>query len=193
MLFLTDDYYHYNIIEGMALRVAQARKVIVSKASTWGQPLRNIIMDYLDVSKDLFKDMRSSPVKSTLLLSLSGLGIVCYAKCPTLTDYHSEIIEYSNEIGLCAESTRNKRCKMHVDSMSTMLVDGYLEYMNFGLFSVILQRPNSSKCYNYHEVCTHLQPRLWTLPDRVVDVGVLGQWRILNKTMKDFDVNQDEL
>lgn len=150
-------------------------------------------MDYLDVSKDLLKDSRSSPVKYIMLLTLAGFGTVCYYKCPILTDYHSEIIEYANEIGLCAESTRNKKCKMHVDEMSTLLIDGYLEYVSFGVFSVILRRPSSSKCFNYHQVCPHLQPRLWTLPDRVVDVGVLGQWLMLNKTMKDFDVNQDDL
>jgi len=174
-------------------RVAQARNVVISKANSWGQPLRNIILDYVEVSRDLFKDIKKSPFKYMILFSLGGAGVLLCARRPTLTDYQSEIIDYSNEMGLCAQATRNSICKAHVDRMSTLLTDGYLQCVGLGLFSLILLRPSSSRCYNYHQVCSHVQPRLWTLPDRVVDVGVMGQWLMLKKTMQDFDVNHEDL
>ncbi len=175
----------------MAARMTLARSTIFTKANSLGQPFKNIIMDYMEVSKDIQKDSRNSPVKYIMFLAMTGFGSFLYTKCPSMSDYQSEIIEYSNEIGLCAESTRNMKCKRHVDTMSTMLVDGYLDCVNFGLFSVVVQRPSSSRCHNYHQVCPHLQPRLWMLPSRVLDVGVMGQWIVLEKIMKDFDVNED--
>ena len=175
------------------IMAAKMKNLVVSKSNFWGQALRNIMLDYVEVSRDIFKDMKKSPVKSVIYLGLGGAGILLCARSPTLTDYHSEIVEYSNEIGLCAQATRNPVCKAHVDRMSTLLVDGYLLCISFGLFSLILLRPSSSHCCNYHQVCPHVQPRLWTLPDRVVDVGVMGHWLVLRKTMKDFDVNLSEL
>ena len=169
-----------------------SRSAVFGKAAKWGQPLKNILSDYVEVSKDVAKDARSYPLKY-LTLGMFGCVITCVCRrCPNLKDYHSEIIEYSNEIGLCADTTRNSRSKGHVDDMSMLLADRYLQCINFGIFSVIIRRPSSAQCRNYHQVCAHLHPRVWTFHERVVDVGVWGQWLFLDKIMKDFDVNETE-
>lgn len=154
--------------------------------------MKNIMLDYVDVSRDVAKDARSSPVKYLIFFMFGGALTLFHRNCPNLNDYHSEIIEYANEIGLCADTTRNHRTKVHVDDMSTLLADGYLRCIHFGIFCVVIRKPSSAQCYNYHQVCKHLQPRLWMFHERVVDVGVWRQWLILNRTMKDFDVNEAE-
>ena len=165
---------------------------VLRKATKWGQPVKNIIYDYVEVSKDVVKDAKSSPVRYLTFCMFGGVLILFQQRCPNLDDYHSEIINYSNEIGLCAITTRNLRSKAHIDDMSTLLADQYLRCINFGVFSVIFQKSSNAHCFNYHQVCGHLQPRLWTFHERVVDVGVWGQWLSLNKIMKDFDVNITE-
>lgn len=167
-----------------------ASSSLVRKAAKWGQPLKNIISDYVEVSKDVAKDARTSPLKYLTLCLLGGVITLFNRKCPNLKDYHSEIIDYSNEIGLCADATRNLKSKVHIDNMSTLLADKYLQCFSFGVFSVIIRRHSSAHCHNYHQICGHLQPRLWTLHERVVDIGVWGQWLLLDKVMKDFDVNE---
>lgn len=165
---------------------------LMRRVSKWGQPLKNIFVDYVEVSKDVAADLKRSPVKSMLWLLFGGIITGYYRKCPSLGSYKKEVIEYCNELGLCAEGARNHHAKLYIDRVSTMLNDGHVQYVNCGVFAIILQRSNSSKCHNYHETCSHLQPRIWTLHNRVLDIGVWDRWLILEKTMVNFDVSESE-
>lgn len=164
----------------------------VKKASKWGQPLKSIMLDYVEVSKDAATELKKNPVKSMVWLVFGGIVTACYKKCPNLSCYENDIIEYSNEIGLCAETTRNYQTMVYIDRISTLLNDGSIQFVNLGIFSLIIKRPQSAKCCNYHETCTHLQPRVWTFHHRLIDIGMWNQWLILKKTMVDFDVNENE-
>ena len=41
----------------------------------WGQPLRTIALDYVEVTKDAYKDAKARPIK-TLVYALLGCGLV---------------------------------------------------------------------------------------------------------------------
>ena len=159
---------------------------------TLGHPLKIIVLDYFEVLKEISLNMKKSPVKSLVWCVFGGTITAFYKKCPDLCSYTSEIIEYSNEIGLCAETTRNSQSKRYIDNISTLLNDGCIHYANFGIFSLIIHKSRSSNCFNYHQTCKHLQPRKWMFHESIVDVGVWNQWLILNRTMIDFDVNENE-
>lgn len=165
---------------------------LVRRARRWGEPLKIIVTDYVEVSKDVGAELKRSPVKSLLWLLLGGAITACHVKCPSLSCYKSEVINYCNELGMCAERTRSQHAKHYVDQVSTLLTDGHIKYVNFGVCAIVMQAPNSSRCFNYHETCTHLQPRIWTFSDRVIDIGVWNNWLALRKAMVDFDVNENE-
>ena len=162
------------------------------RASKLGQPLKNILLDYVEVTRDIFVELKRSPSKCMLWLMVGGVTTVCHWKCPDLSSYKHEVIEYSNELGLCAKEVRNFQSKVYIDRISTMLNDGNIRHLNLGVISVIMQRQHSSRCYNYHETCSHLQPRIWRFHEQIIDVGVWNQWLILKRTMVDFDVNENE-
>lgn len=169
-----------------------AKNYFIIRASKLGQPLRNIIVDYVDVTKDVVTEMKKSPMKSFLWLMFGGVITACHNKCPNLRSYQNEIIEYSNELGMCAGVARNNRAKSYIDDISTLLNDGCIQHVNLGICSLIIRSPSSSRCYNYHELCKHLQPRIWTFHHRIIDVGIWKQWFMLTRTMVDFDVNEEE-
>jgi hypothetical protein len=165
---------------------------LMQKASRWGQPLKNIVYDYVEVSKDILTEFRDNPVKAVLVLSIGGTLIAFLKKCPDYSDYKREVMEYSNEMGMCAETTRNHQTKIYVDRIASMMSNSSIQYLNLGVCSLIIQKQCSYNCRNYHEVCKHLQPRKWTLFRRIIDIGVWNQWLILTRTMVDFDVNDSE-
>ncbi len=168
------------------------RNSLVLRAKRWGNPLRNIIVDYIEVSKDIVLGMKKSPVKGIMWLLLGGVIHTSYRKCPDFSSYQNEMVEYCNEFGLCAKTSVNLQKKNYIDDLSTQLYDGCIEYVNLGVLSLIIRRSQSTHCYNYHARCKHLKPRVWKLYHSIVDVGFWNQWLVLRRTMIDFDINENE-
>lgn len=164
----------------------------IRRASKWGQPLKSIIMDYLEVSKDIMTDFKSKPVKSVFFVSVCGTVAAFIKKCPDHNSYKNEVIEYSNELGLCAEVNRNHQTTLYIDGISSIISNSCIQHLNLGVCSLIVLRPCSYKCQNYHEVCKYLQPRKWMLYHSILDVGIWDQWLVLTRKMVDFDVNDSE-
>lgn len=163
----------------------------IRRAMKWGQPLKNILTDYVEVSKDVFTESKANPAKSIIFVILCGMVSVCVKRCPDFNSFKKELIECSNELGLCPEVIRNDQTKSCIDRITALLNNGCIRHLNLGVFSLMIQRPHSSKCCNYHEVCKHLQPRFYQQIE-VIDIGVWNKWLILNKTMVNFDVNDSE-
>lgn len=47
-------------------------------------------------------------------------------------------------------------------------------------------------CFLYKTVCPYLKPRYLTFHERIIDVGALDKWWVLETKMKDYDVNESE-
>ena len=167
---------------------------VVRAVSRLGQPLKNILTDYVEVIKDLVLGARRRPVKAALYLLSATAFTTTWKKRPDYAGYINDVVDYANELSMCSETIRRPSAKRYIDTIARLHSDGYLKYINLGLVAIILRRGYSSSCSNYHETCRHLQPRLWTLPERVVDVGFWGQWQNLEREMLDYDIiNEEEL
>lgn len=164
----------------------------IQRASKWGNPFKSILLDYVEVSKDILTEFKSNPAKAVLVLSLGSTVAALVKKCPDHSSYKNEVLEFSNELGLCAETNRDHQTKLYIDRISSMISNCSVLHLNLGVCSLIIQRSCSSKCQNYHEVCKYLQPRKWMFYRKIIDVGIWDQWLILTKTMVDFDVNDTE-
>lgn len=165
----------------------------IATLSKMGQPLRALLSDYADVFKDLFSSCLNRPVKTLVYLSVAGgLSLGCVNR-PDMRAYVNDVLEYSNELSMCSAAIRSPKAKRYIDSLITMETDGYLQCVNVGIASLIIRKHHSTYCSNYHKTCPSLQPRSWTVHERVVDIGVWGQWLLLETEMKDYDINSEQL
>lgn len=170
----------------MATRAARA-------VGRLGQPLKVILTDYAEVAKDLVLGARKRPIKASLYLISISAFTVTWRKRPDYTSYINDVVDYANELSMCSEVVRRPSAQQYIDTIAKQHADGYLRYINLGLVAIILRRNYSPLCANYHDTCKHLQPRVWTVRKRVVDVGFWGRWRNLDREMVDFDINEEEL
>ena len=158
-----------------------------------GRPLKDILTDYVEVFKDIFVGARKRPLKAALYLISAASFTITWKKRPDYAGYVNDVLDYANELSMCSETVRRPSAKQYIDAIAKQHTDGRLQYVNLGLLAIILRRNFSPYCSNYHETCQHLQPRLWRVGERVVDVGFWGQWRNLEREMIDFDVNEEQL
>ena len=165
----------------------------VRSVTRLGQPLKEILTDYVEVFKEIVVGARKRPFKAATYLISIATFTTTWRRRPDCASYINDVLDYANELSMCSEVVRRPSAKQYIDTITKQHADGYLRYINLGLIAIILRQNYSPSCSNYHETCEHLQPRMWTIGERVVDVGFWGQWRNLEKEMLDFDVNEEEL
>ena len=159
----------------------------------WGRSLKNIVDDYATVTKDTATSLRQRPFRLLSLVAGVGTFTAMWRKNPDMDSYLEELLAYSNEISQCSELTRNLAAKRYIERLLLLKCHGLLSYVNLGILSFVVERRKIEDCSNYAVSCRHLQPRWWSLPHWIVDVGVWGKWRVMEKEMVNFDVNEESL
>jgi len=93
---------------------------------------------------------------------------------------------------LIGESVRNPRAVSHLRFLEMCYNMGVIRTLSLGVinFIWISDHDKSSGLYQAH--CDYLEPKFSNFHERIVDIGFLGEWWILQRTMKDFDVNPSE-
>lgn len=165
----------------------------VSRISRSLEKLKNLLNDYVIVGKDVVVYAKVKPVRFTSLVLASIGCVLLWRRNPDLEDFIAEVVEYSNEISQCSRETKNFQAQEYLERFLLKDSQKSLQYINLGVCSVIVERLNYKDCYNYSEVCPHLQSRWSTLSRRFVDFGLWNKWWLLQKNMIDFDVNEDDL
>lgn len=170
-------------------RASQLRVPV--RIQQWGQPFRNIILDYYEVSKDLIKSVKTHPVRSVLGLFCFGAVVYSSRQVPSESSYYAELLDWSNELSLVSETQQNKVSKSHIDKSLHLYANKRLRYVNLGLVAMVMEIPVYPECKNYHNTCVHLQPRWWTFYDRIVDIGIYREWLVIQRKMVDYDINDE--
>lgn len=162
-------------------------------------PLKNLsdymttlVADYKAVFTEAAQDARRRPLKASIIAGFIGLGIAAKRNNPQWRDFKSQLMDASNELTTVHESVRNQASKNYVDNLNQLANERILRYFSFGIASVIWEDTASPECALYEAKCKYVKPTLWQLRENVVDIGIWGKWRILEKYMKDFDVNPFE-
>ena len=163
-----------------------------SPLERWSRPLRNAINDYVTVAKDVVKYAKDKPVRFGFTVTGGAGCILMWRRNPDMDDYMSEVIEYSNEISQCSPATRSFEAQKYLERLLLSDSQHSLQYINLGLCSIVMERPVYKYCYNYSEVCPHLQSRWSTFRQRFVDIGFWNKWWFLQQNMIDFDVNEED-
>ncbi|CAG0892401.1 unnamed protein product [Darwinula stevensoni] len=166
-----------------------ARRLLI-KVSTWekwGQYWKGVLQDYKDVGKGIVLESKNRPLKTAIYGF--GLAAVCYTihANPNKQHFHDRVKEVANEIATLPEHLRNPRAVKRTDFLVKALRDGEVRVLSLGLFSLAWVDNHHPDCDLYWAQCRFLRPRYVTFHERVVDVGFLGRWLVLEHWTSDYD------
>lgn len=88
---------------------------------------------------------------------------------------------------------QNKKVINYLKTMEDYHNSGVIRYFSFGLFSIMWLDNYDRRLGLFEAQCEYLQPTYFEiLQQRIVDVGFLNRWWLLQKNIKNFDVNDEE-
>ncbi|KAL6439763.1 hypothetical protein ACFW04_004063 [Cataglyphis niger] len=150
----------------------------------------SLYIDYKDVAIDVIKDCRERPVRATIYTTRG-----CFYSSrlnPDETLFREQLIESSMKLILVGESIRNPVSVRHIKWLEQCYNEGLIRRLNLGILSLIWIDNYDKDCSFYKAVCPYLKPRFVTFHERIVDVGFLGKWWILERKMNNYDINEAE-
>ena len=151
-----------------------------------------LVRDYKAVGASAIKYARERPIKVMLQLSTLGLGSYSYTKNPNLQSYEDSLKASAHQLLQVSSLIRNKKSESYVNELMECLDQCRLTRRSFGIFSVLLKNEFSQEYDSVNKNCYYVQPRWLNIYDRIVDIGFLDRWFLLEKAMEDYDVNDEE-
>ncbi|XP_064084366.1 mitochondrial import inner membrane translocase subunit Tim29-like [Macrobrachium nipponense] len=158
----------------------------------WGNYWMGVAQDYKEVSVDIAKSCRERPIKASFYLSLIGGCIYACKTNPDERDFQDKLRRYINDSAMLSEKIRNSEVDDHFRYLADCYIHGLVRRLSLGIVSLMWVDNYSKVCGVFKSRCEYLQPRYLTFHERVVDIGFLGNWWILEKKMEEFDINPDE-
>lgn len=132
------------------------------------------------------------PIKASVYGTLVGGALACFYTKPDKSSFDAVLLERSNKLGLLSPWIRNATSDGHVQSLMKLRNEGRLQHISLGLLSLAYRADFDPDVTLYEAQCSNLSVPWRELPQRMLDVGFLGYWWILDSKMKDYDVNEDE-
>lgn len=158
----------------------------------WANYWRNLYVDYKDVAIDVAKDCKERPVRAAIYSTLLG-GCFYFSKHnPDEIMFRDKLIESSGKLIQVGEPIRNPVSVQHIRWLEQCYNEGITRRLNLGLFSLMWINNYDKDCFLYKAVCPYLKPKYLTFHERIIDIGVLDKWWILETKMNDYDVNESE-
>lgn len=154
--------------------------------------LRNVAHDYKSVYLETRQDMRDRPLRATVIGSaLLGLAYLAHHN-PTEEEFIGQLVTANNQLARVPPPLRNPVAYGHVYEVAKLQDERLLRHQSLGFLSVIYREDNSPETANFAAQCKYLRPSFRSyLTERIVDVGVLGQYRMLKHRMTDYDVSPE--
>jgi hypothetical protein len=162
-----------------------------------------IIADYKDVGVHTVEQIKLYPLKTAAYFIVGCTFYGAYKTNPSYLNYHSSLIEASNEMIMIGGSVRNKSSEKYLDNVIKLENLKLLEHKDYLFFSLIKRNNFNEDCDLFEKQCKQLnKPNKWNVfnyPNlflfnisSIVDIGLFDYWIFLNKRLKDCDVNDDE-
>ncbi|XP_012277450.1 mitochondrial import inner membrane translocase subunit Tim29 [Orussus abietinus] len=156
----------------------------------WGKYWRNLYIDYRDVAIDITKDCKDRPIRASIYFSFLG-GLYYLSKHnPDEVSFRDAVIQNASKLVQVGEMVRNPASTEHLMWIEQCYNERTIRCLNLGIMSLIWVDNYDKMCALYKATCPYLQPRYITFHQRIIDVGFLDRWWILEDKMKDYDVNE---
>lgn len=160
-----------------------------SRAGVW---CRSLLSDYKEACKEIVVGARDRPLKASVYMGVLGGAYACFTTKPDQSSFPAALVDHSNRLALLSPWIRNAHSDLHVQNLVKLKNQGCLRHLSLGLFSLVYSADYDPDSALYEARCSNLSVPWRDLPERVVDVGFVGRWWILEKKMEDFDVNEAE-
>lgn len=127
-------------------------------------------------------------------LHLAGLGFLgCLMTTnPDEVSYRDAVAECSNAVLQLSDAIRNPESDAHLRHVEQCLNEGTIRTLNLLAFTVVWEDDFGRDSDVFAAHCSYLRPQWLRFHQRVLDVGLLGNWVVLALKMRDFDVNSAE-
>lgn len=158
-------------------------------SGTWAGAL---LRDYAEACGDAAAAARARPGRAAVYMGLLGGAAACCALAPSEAAFEEALLDASGSLLLLAPATRNRHSEAFLQRLLWLRGRGRLRHVNLGFCSLVYEAPFDSQASLYQARCRYLQPRWVDFPGRVLDVGFVGRWWILENRMHDCDINDDE-
>jgi hypothetical protein len=111
---------------------------------------------------------------------------------PDETMFREQLLQSNAKLIQVGEPIRNPVSTQHIKWLEQCYNEGIMRRLNLGILSLIWLDNYNKDCSLYKAVCPYLKPRYMTFYERIVDIGFLGNWWLLELKMKDYDINEAE-
>lgn len=160
-----------------------------SKAGVW---CRSLASDYKEAFREMVVGAWERPVKASVYGALLGGAWTCFYTKPDRSSFEAALLERSGQLGLLSPWIRSASSDGHVQSLMKLRNEGRLRFLSLGVFILAYHSDFDPDVTLYEAQCSDLSVPWRELPQRVLDVGFVGRWWILDSKMKDYDVNEEE-
>jgi len=169
-----------------------SEKLKTGRLGKIGKYFRSIYEDYRTVAVETWADMKKAKVKSAVYItSLTGSGVLI-ATNPSETLFYEQLVNNLNDLMMVGDPIRNVNSENHTQMLSRYWNERRLRRFTFGVCSVMWVDNFDRQVDLYEAQCKHLKVGWLDWWKTVVDVGVAGRWRYLDRAMLDYDINPEE-
>lgn len=155
----------------------------------WTKYWKQVATDYKDVGKSILKSAHDRPRRAAILYGSGIFSYYCLTTNPTYQSYLAQLRQYQCDVTFVAEPMRNPKAIQYMQFMEQCHNQGILKRMSFGIFSIMWIADFNDGLNLYKAVCPYLGPEIKTFHTRIVDVGILDKWFLVERNLKDYDVN----
>lgn len=181
-----------NKLEHLRSRIRLPEKYKGGRLEKIGIYWKSLCEDYGAAVRDIISDSRSRPRKAAVVVS--GLGFLgCLMTTnPDEVSYRDAVAECSNAVLQLSDAIRNPESDAHLRHVEQCLNEGTIRTLNLLALTVVWEDDFGRDSDVFAAHCSYLRPQWLRFHQRVLDVGLLGNWVVLALKMRDFDVNSAE-
>ncbi|XP_033215689.1 mitochondrial import inner membrane translocase subunit Tim29 [Belonocnema kinseyi] len=158
----------------------------------WGKYWKNLYIDYRDVAVDVVKDFKARPVRSSVYIALLGSSYYLSQHNPDTSSYRDQLIQNEAKLMQVGRFIRNPVSENYVTWVEQCFNEGIVRRLNLGIISFMWLDNFDRATAVYKATCPYLKPRYLTFYQRIIDIGFMDRWWLLEEKMHDYDVNQAE-
>lgn len=154
---------------------------------------RNIYLDYSEVFKEVRRSAQAKPLKASLYGASTLFVLNMFRTNEGLRSYSNEVVSACNRVASVNQSSRNPESFEFVQNIGQWNCNGLLRQIDLGFSTIIYRADCNPEVALFKYNCTHLKPSLKEFfQERLVDLGLLGHWLLLEVKMKNYDINEKE-
>lgn len=155
---------------------------------------KNLYLDYYEVFVDIHKSARKRPFKTSFVVLNAGFALNLFRSNEGLRSYKADIVSACNRLGALVESSRNPESYEFVQRLGELNCEKRLRQIDLGFSTLIYEADTSEDVALYKHNCKYLRPTIKEfVMERIIDWGILGHWLLLERKMKDYDINEANL